>query len=494
MIVLVMLTAIPMGVYAQESDSSVSPGDDVGVGIDPIPEPYIDPYYWWTPSGFDYSNGTANGTYVDFELDEATGIVSDYTVTMVRYDYNYPMLDYDLKYDDDEEGGIIEPDYDYYPSMPEPEEFTVKFFDSIEIENFVPNGHPGIFGETLTFLGEDIMMTFSDYDWSMASFMVGDSNQTIVLNVADGLNISEQPYWYDMYELDDMEYEEIIVDEYREEWEDTEPLSDDEMDGGILISGEDASPLYMDPYMEMWLWDEVYISDDDTMCSIWVDNGVVSIDGDTITITVNEGGNIGISTWIEEPFYYDPYMLDWAEDDAYYDMDIDMDSMIEEGLLAAVGYLFVDDKGEEYTDASTYNDPSFRMEFTDINEDGFEVEVESKIEEGRIVSINLNDGALDATADILVMLDFEHEIPEYDSIEDLAELVGGTEAGYYMVFGEEQSILFVYVPHFSLHTISVQSILGSDVNLLVPGMMAVAFIALAAVLVVTRNKRNKDEY
>ena len=193
-------------------------------------------------------------------------------------------------------------------------------------------------------------------------------------------------------------------------------------------------------------------------------------------------------------------MLDWGEDDVYYDiedgMDIDlkMGSMIEEGLLAAIGTLFIDEHGEEYTDANTFNDPSFRMEFTDIDDDRFEVEVESSIETGRIVSINLNDGVMDTkVADILVMLDDEHEILEYDSIEDLSELVGGTDAGYYLVSGAEQSILFVYVPHFSLHTISVQSIFDTSPNLLMPGILAVAFIAIASVLVVMRNKGSKDE-
>ncbi len=501
MIALLMI-ALPVSVLAQEvSDTTVSSGEDVGVAVEPVPEPYIDPYFWWAPTGFDYSNGIANGTYVDFELDEVTGMISDYTVTMVRYDYYYPMYEYDLKYEGDEEG-IIVPGYEPYPIMPEPEEFTVKFFDSMVFEDFVPNGHPDAFGETLTFLGEDVMMTFSDYDWSMASFMVGDSNQTLVLNVANGFNISEQPSWYEMYELDEREYEVIQEGEYmEEEWGDEEPMPplwsfDDDPEGSVNDAEYDMDivmdDMYYDPYMN-WQWDEVYISDDDKMCSIWVDNGVASIDGDIITIKVNEGGSIGISTWIEEP--YDPYMYDWAMDDVYYDMDIDMDSMIEEGLLAAIGTLFIDDLGEEYTDANTYNDPSFRMEFIDIGEDGFEVEVESNIETGRIVSINLNDGALDTTAeDILVMLDYEEEIPEYDSIEELTELVGGTEAGYFLVSGEEQSILFVYVPHFSLHTISVQSIFDTTPNQLMPGLLAVTFIAIASVLVVMRNKGNKDEY
>ncbi len=511
MIVLVMLTAVPIGVYAQDTATSDSSGGDVGVAVEPIPEPWVDMAYWWPDYGFDYSNGTADGTHVDLELDETTGTVTDYTVTMVRYDYYYPVYEYDLKYED-EEDDIIFPGEDY-PVMPEPEEFVVKFFDSMEFEDFVPNGHPATFGDTLTFLGENVIMTFMDYEWSMTSFMVGEDNQTIVLNVADGFEISEQPYWYDMYELDDMEYWEIVEEEYTEgemgiedpiaptwavdeDYANSDASTDYYPSDDVSVSTDD---MYYDPYMSMWQWDEVYITNDDVTCSIWIENGEATIDGNTITLEITEGGSVGISAMIEEPYYYDP-MYDWGMDDGLYydDLDIDMDSMIEEGLLAAVGSLFVDEMGEEFTDTNTYNDPSFRMDFIDIDDGSFVVEVESKIEEGRIVSINLDNDVLDdaTSEDIQVLLDYDDEIEAYDSIEDLAELVGGTEAGYFLLSGEDQSIIFVYVPHFSTHTISVQSIASelSSPSILMPGILAITFITLAVMLVVMRNKKGKEEF
>ena len=64
------------------------------------------------------------------------------------------------------------------------------------------------------------------------------------------------------------------------------------------------------------------------------------------------------------------------------------------------------DSGEDWSDSDTFHDPSFQLEFTEIEENGFEVEVESQIHAGRIVSLNLNKGALEATdmSEILVLM------------------------------------------------------------------------------------------
>jgi hypothetical protein len=78
-------------------------------------------------------------------------------------------------------------------------------------------------------------------------------------------------------------------------------------------------------------------------------------------------------------------------------------------------------------------------------------------------------------------------------MEELVDMQGGTEAGYYMVSGTSQNTIFVYVPHFSTHIITVGLNTSQIVNILLPGAIAIGFIAVAVGLVYMRGKKNKDE-
>ena len=475
-VALAMLTAIPLGVMAQEIDGDTSNGDNMDVA-------YYDPYFWMPePGGFDYSNGIANGTYVDFELDEAAGTVSDYTVMFIDYNYYYPMVYYD-----EARPGTVES-----PEIPEPEEINITIFDTIEVDDFTANGHPANFGERMVFLGENVMMEFYDFDFASAYYQFGGENSTMTLKVADGLEISENPYYWDLYEWDaeDMEeWEEWEDEQYYDESGYDEPFP---IDDGYNMTEEEMA---MMDYQLFWNWEEVWLTGDNFTCSIWVDRGDVEIDKEANTLTINtyKNASVSISAWLEMPYVYECYEEPWYDELEYDEKGI-VETAIEDGLLAAVGYLIVDDSGEDWSESNTFNDPSFQMEFTNIEDGKFDVEVESYIEDGRIVSININEGALDAQdiSDLLVHMDDE-KIRACDSLEELTEMQDGTEAGYYAVFGEGQTTVFVYVPHFSAHTISIQSLVGLMPNMIVPGILAAAFVAIAIVIVVQRGKRGHEE-
>ncbi len=315
----------------------------------------------------------------------------------------------------------------------------------------------------------------------------------MTIKVADGLEISENPYYWDLYEWD-----QEGLDEW-EDWEegereDIDPMPiDDEygfLDDGMAIEDMD---IVMDPYF--WSWEEVWLTGDNFTCSIWVDRGTIDIDEASNTLTINntyKNAWVSFSAWLDMPYMYDYVEEPWFDDLEYDDRGI-IETAVEDGLLAAIGYLFVDESGEDWSNADTFNDPSFQMEFTNIEENSFDVEVESYIQEGRIVSINVNEEALDAQdiSELMVFMDDE-EIIACNSLEELTEMQDGTEAGYYAVFGETHTTIFVYVPHFSAHTITVQGIVGS-MNIIVPGLLAAAFIAVAIVAVVQRGKKGQEE-
>ncbi len=486
-VALVMLTALPLGVLGQEVVSS-----------DAVVVSQMDPYFWWPePSVFNYSEGFANGTYVDFHVDESTGTVTDYTVTKLQiYDFIYPLLIYEEARFVGEDGDIFTEEF--FPEYNTTSQ-TSKIFESIVVQNFVPNGHPAVFGEQLFFLGENVMMNFWDYDWASGSYVNGEENTTITLTVAEPFEILT---YYDYFDLnyddwevweDDYEYEtnEWYVDEFGKE-DPMPPISDENW------TDTDLGGIYLDDSVlvdeHLWIWDEIWLECNNTMTSIWIENGQATIDAEnnTITIELYDGGRMDFNTWHEMP-YIDCCLEPWYDDQEFIEEKGLIETMLEDGFIAAAGYLFVDEEGTEWSDANYFNDPTFGMQFMDIEEDWFEVEVESRVPEGRIVSINVNNGALDAKEmnDLLVMLD-DLEIHAYDSLEELKALEGGTEAGYYAIFGDTQSTVYVYVPHFSTHTIRVQSILGGVTNLIVPGLLAVVFIAVAAIAVIARGKKGGD--
>jgi hypothetical protein len=194
---LAMLMAAPLSVMAQVTEPA--PGPDEPIYPDDPGYNYTDPYwyYWPEQGGFDYDDGVANGTYVDFLLNETTGTISDYTAKLVDYNYYYPMV----YAEGDRNGGN---GYGYgYGSIPEPTEYVVTFFDSIEFEDFTPNGHPGVFGQSMVFLGENVMMTFGDYEWSSIYFQFGEDNGTMRFEVPEGFEINKTPYYYALYDITD---------------------------------------------------------------------------------------------------------------------------------------------------------------------------------------------------------------------------------------------------------------------------------------------------
>ncbi|MBA3046508.1 MAG: hypothetical protein KKH41_08225 [Candidatus Thermoplasmatota archaeon] len=459
MIVLAIMIAVPMGALAQVTEPDPGP-------ITPEPtEPefnYTEPYwYYWPVGGFDYADGVANGTYVDFLLDEPTGTISDYTTKLVDYNFYYDMMYYD-GYREDAPGT----DFGY---MPEPTEYTVTFFDTITIDDFVPNGHPGNFGQSLIYMGENVMMTFSDYEWSSMYFQFGEENGTMTFTVPDGIEISEAPNYYELYGLD-------------------EPLNTTKIsEDGTAFPSDDMfiGPMYFE-------WDEAWLSSGNLTCSIWVDRGSIEIVGNQIVVSTYADAFVSTSSWIEYAWQYQ-YSEPWFEDFSTDDQSI-LEGAVEAGLMAAIGYLYTGNGGASYNDAETMNDPSFKLEFMNVEQNQFQVQVQSEIKNGRIVTLNVNKEALNVESmkELKVLLDDE-KIGACGSMEELVDLQGGTESGYYMVSGNNQNTIFVYVPHFSTRIITVglaDSILGSAI---LPAVIAAVFIAAAVGLVYLRGKKNRDE-
>jgi major membrane immunogen (membrane-anchored lipoprotein) len=481
---LAMLTAAPLGAIAQETGSGV--GEPAPIEpAPPIDDPwnYTDPYwyYWPVMGGFEYSGGVANGTYVDFILDESTGEITEYVSTIVDYNYFYPMVFADGRVNGDDAGG----NGATYEWAKGPTTYVVNWFDSITIDGFAPNGSPFVFRESLVFVGGNVMATLTDYEYASISYQFGEGNSTLTFTVPDGIEISESPRYYEMYSVEPVNITDSAYDDMSVDY------------GGAVGSEDGLIVVPNDPDYRPWeyQWDEAYLTMGNLSCSIWVDRGSVDIVDRQIIIHTYPGASVSTSSWIDYGWTYQyAYEEPWFEDIPSEDDKGAVEQAMEDGLMAAVGYLFQDEAGAQYDDAKRMNDPTFQLEFMNVEQNRFQVQVDSDIEQGRIVTLNVNKDALQADDinQIKVLLDNE-DCVACDSMEELVDMQGGAEAGYYMVSGNSQNTVFVYVPHFSTHVITVElaDFLGG--GLLVPGLLAAAFIAAAVGLVAMRAKRNKDD-
>jgi hypothetical protein len=465
---LAILIAAPLSVLAQNAD----PGMPEETSQPPVTDSM--PYWYYMPEmgGFNYTGGVANGTYVDFLLDETTGTISDYTSTLVDYNYFYPMVYYADNTTGGREEGYFPPEYN-----PEPTNYNVNFFETIAFDGFVPNGHPMVFRESLVYMGENVMMTFSDYEYSGLCFQFGESNGTMTITVPAGIEIKDVPRYYEIYNLSPDNITSAIG-------------YDDKGDSSSTGFGGVEAPGYAPEYMT---WDEAYLTSGNITCSIYVDRGTLEIVGNQIIIHTTAGASVSTSAYIDYGWTYE-YQEPWFSDIPIEDDKGAIEGAIEEGLMAAIGYMFTDEAGNQYNDAETMNDPSFQLQFMNVEQDRFQVQVDSDIETGRIITLNVNKESLNAEnmKEVNVLLDNE-DVKACGSMEELVDMQGGTEAGYYMVSGTSQNTIFVYVPHFSTHIITVGLDASQIVNVVLPGAIAIGFIAVAVGLVYMRGKKNKEE-
>ena len=147
----------------------------------------------------------------------------------------------------------------------------------------------------------------------------------------------------------------------------------------------------------------------------------------------------------------------------------------------------------------TYEDPTFEMTFNKIDNTGVEVVVNSEISTGRIVIINVDKEVLQTTSVEQLLVSFDNTpMNPIDTLQTLMEHVENqdTTPSYYVLSGEQLTTLFVYVPHFSTHTISIQSLasgVGAVSNIILPIILSAVFICLTIGALILQKKKQRDD-
>ena len=264
-------------------------------------------------------------------------------------------------------------------------------------------------------------------------------------------------------------------------------------------------------------WQTIWIKSDNTTTSINSYNGTVSIDGQTVQVELSPYGYLDVYTWVEYPA--PPVVNDFWYDD----LNITREQMIIEeaksnGIISAEGWVTNEDTlapsaaegstaWEEVKLANTasnnyytYDDPTFEMTFNNVDSNGVDVLVNSEIPTGRIVIINVDKDVIQNTSveQLLVSID-DATISAVSALEELMEKVENkdTNGAYYALSGERLTTVFVYIPHFSTHTISIKSLasgISAVSNVILPIILSMLFICLIIAGIIMRKRKQQDDF
>ena len=432
---------------------------------------------WYPTMGrFTYSEGNARGTFVHFIIDENTGTITDYTIKLTIY----PMVWYSPM-------SSIQPFPEKGANSDNITYENKTIFNSIQINGFEPTATPNAFADYLIFQGKNTLMKCVDQEGGSIHYASSDKNTNITFEVPIGFEISQLSY--------DSSYILPVIDEKAGE------------NSNIGIPEQpNVSETRSSPCQNIW------IKSNTTTTSINSYNGTVTINGQTIEVELSAYGYLDIYTWVEYPV---PPMVN---DFWYNDLNITQDKTVIEnaknnGTIPAEGWYTKNElqpptaqlsnqiiQGDVTSNYYTYDDPTFNMNFSSIDGTGINVIVDSQIPTGRIIIINVDKEVIQTTSVEKILVSFDSTvINPTDTLETLVEKVQNkdTDAAYYAVSGERLTTVFVYVPHFSTHTISIKSLtsgIAAVSNVILPILLSVLFICLSIGGIIVKKRKQQDDF
>ncbi len=440
---------------------------------------------WYPTMGwFSYNNGDAAGTFVHFTIDENTGTITGYTVQLTRYPQTWyrPFESKEPSPDEFNSGNIT---YE-----------TKTIFSSIQIRDFNPQATPNTFVDYLLIQGKNTLIKCVDQEGGSMNIASGGQSTILTIEVPAEFNITQSTY--DYYGIPTPLIDEKGVDNKTYDTPDT-PLPPESI----------ASP-----------WQNIWIKSDNTTTSISSYNGTFSINGQTIVVELKPYGYLDVYTYVEYPappvvndFWYNDLNMTQAQDT--------IEEAKRNGVITAEGWITTDattppstspsptnmDEWEQVKTANsasnnyyTYDDPTFEMTFNKIDSTGVDVVVNSEISTGRIVIINVEKEILQTTSVEKLLVRFDNDtMHPTDSLETLMEKVQDKDANpsYYVLSGEQLTTVFVYVPHFSTHTISISSLsagIGALSNLILPLILSAVFVCLSIGAIILQKRKQRDDF
>lgn len=438
---------------------------------------------WYPIIGrFSYDNGNARGTFVHFTIDENTGGITDYTVKLTFYpqvwygpfDDKQPFPEKEIN-----SGNIT---YD-----------NKTIFTSIQTHDFEPKAIPNAFADYLIFQGNNTFMKCVDQEGGSMHIASSAHPTLITFEVSDGFEITQ--FVNDIYSIP------------------TPLIEEKEGENGTVDTPNQPAP----PESVPSPWQTIWIKSDNTTTSINSYNGTVTVNGQTIELEISAYGYLDIYTYVEYPappivndFWYNDLNITHAQDT--------IEEAKRNGIISAEGWVTDEtilppsaeasptdwDEVKMANSASnnyyTYDDPTFEMTFNKIDNTGIDVVVNSEISTGRIVIINVDKEVLQTTSVEKLLVSFDNTtMNPTATLETLMEKVQNKDISpsYYVLSGEQLTTLFVYVPHFSTHTISIKSLtsgVAAISNIILPIILSALFICLSIGAIILQKRKQRDDF
>ncbi|HWR62809.1 MAG TPA: hypothetical protein VN365_00210 [Candidatus Thermoplasmatota archaeon] len=474
MCVLMITSALSMVIAQAEDTDNGTTNANGGISSDTG--------FWYPTMGrFFYNQGSVRGSYVHFTIDENTGTITEYTVKLTIY----PMGWYGSF-------SSSKPLWNIDTNSNNITYENITIFNSIRITGFQPTATPNAFADYLIFQGANTLMRFFDQEGGTIHVASSDRSTKITFEVPDGSNVSTFPD--DIYSI--------------------LPVTDDKTEENNN-TGTSEQP--NSPDSGSYPWQTIWIKSNTTTTSINSYNGTATINGQTIEVELSPYGYLDIYTWVEYPA--PPLVNDfWYDDLNITDGQQIIEDAKNNGIISAEGWVtndptMVPPPEEQSTDWEqvkiantaannyyTYDDPTFEMTFGNLDKNGVDVVVNSQIPTGRIVIINVDKEVIQNTSveELLVSID-DSKINKVAALEDLMEKVEQKDAdgAYYALSGERLTTVFVYVPHFSTHTISIKSLtsgIAAVSNIILPIILSAVFLCLLIGGIIVKKKKQQDDF
>jgi hypothetical protein len=438
---------------------------------------------WYPTFGrFSYTNGDAKGNFVHFTIDESTGTITQYTVKLTFYPQVWYRPFDDKKPLPEEKSNIGNITYE-----------NKTIFTSIQINDFYLQATPNTFADYLIIQGNNTLMKCVDQEGGSIHIASSEQKTIITFVVSDGFNITQ--FTNDIYSMT------------------PPPIDEKGGENGTVDTPEQSQPSesVVSP------WQTIWIKSDNTTTTINSYNGTVTVNGQTIVLELRPYGYLDIYTYVEYPapplvndFWYNDLNITHAQDT--------IEEAKRNGVISAEGWVTDDTITTPSTEAAptdweqvkmansasnnyyTYDDPTFEMTFNKIDSTGVDVVVNSEISTGRIVIINVDNDILQTTSVEKLLVSFDNEtMNPTGTLENLMEKVQNkdTTPSYYVLSGDQLTTLFVYVPHFSTHMISIKSLtsgIGSVSNIILPLVLSAFFICLSIGAMILQKRKQRDDF
>ncbi len=204
-----------------------------------------------------------------------------------------------------------------------------------------------------------------------------------------------------------------------------------------------------------------------------ISNGVATVNGNTITVKVGELGYEYGNYSVHAGSVVFVRTTEWRVPQQIRNKIMEG---IEEGKVA--GELCVCNGTHDFVNYSY----QFQVQVKVQERNRLQLQVSSENPEGKVMVINANKEDLQYDAQHKIIVKFDGQMAKETTVDDV--MAGGTEAKYAVVDNGDYVSVLVYIPHFSTHTIDIESQSTDVITTVTSNPLMIAGIAIAVIAII----------